>query len=257
MMNDKELKELLDGLYDKYNRPDFIENDPISIPHSFTERNDCEIAGFLASIIAWGNRKAIVKSARRMMEFMDNAPYDFTVNASQDELATLRRFVHRTFNGEDFTAFVLALRRLYRTRGGIGAFFEERYEATQDMRVVISEFRREFFDCEHPLRCEKHLSSIDKKASCKRINMYVRWMVRNDGRGVDFGLWRRIPASALYLPLDVHSGNMSRALGLLQRRQNDWRAVEEVTESLRRFDADDPVKYDFALFGAGIDGYLK
>lgn len=257
MMNDQELKELLDGLYDKYNRPDFIENDPISIPHSFTERNDCEIAGFLASIIAWGNRKAIVKSAHRMMEFMDNAPYDFTVNASQDELATLRRFVHRTFNGEDFTAFVLALRRLYRTRGGIGAFFEERYEATQDMRVVISEFRREFFDCEHPLRCEKHLSSIDKKASCKRINMYVRWMVRNDGRGVDFGLWRRIPASALYLPLDVHSGNMSRALGLLQRRQNDWRAVEEVTESLRRFDADDPVKYDFALFGAGIDGYLK
>ena len=257
MMNDQELKELLDGLYDKYNRPDFIENDPISIPHSFTEPNDCEIAGFLASIIAWGNRKAIVKSARRMMEFMDNAPYDFTVNASQDELATLRRFVHRTFNGEDFTAFVLALRRLYRTRGGIGAFFEERYEATQDMRVVISEFRREFFDCEHPLRCEKHLSSIDKKASCKRINMYVRWMVRNDGRGVDFGLWRRIPASALYLPLDVHSGNMSRALGLLQRRQNDWRAVEEVTESLRKFDADDPVKYDFALFGAGIDGYLK
>ena len=256
-MDTQELRELLDGLYDKYNCTDFIENDPISIPHSFSERNDREIAGFLASIIAWGNRKAIVKSARRMMEFMDNSPYDFTVNASQDELATLRRFVHRTFNGDDLTAFVLALRKLYLTRGGIGNFFEDRYEATHDMRVVISEFRREFFDCQHPLHCEKHLSSIDKKASCKRINMYVRWMVRDDGRGVDFGLWRRIPASALYLPLDVHSGNMSRALGLLQRKQNDWKAVEEVTDSLRRFDADDPVKYDFALFGAGIDGYLK
>lgn len=256
-MNTQELRELLDGLYDKYNCTDFIENDPISIPHSFSDRNDREIAGFLASTIAWGNRKAIVKSARRMMEFMDNSPYEFTVGASDEELQCLERFVHRTFNGNDFKAFILALRRLWLTCGGIGRFFEDRYEATQDMRIAISDFRREFFECSHPQHCEKHISSIDKKASCKRINMYIRWMVRRDGRGVDFGLWDRIPASALYLPLDVHSGNMSRALGLLVRKQNDWKAVEEVTDSLRRFDPEDPVKYDFALFGAGIDGFLK
>lgn len=256
-MNHSELKELLDGLYDKYDRPEFIAEDPISVPHMFTGREDREIAGFLAATIAWGNRKAIVKNARRMMEFLDNDPYRFVMEASDADLACLRQFVHRTFNGGDFTAFVLALRRLYREKGGIGRFFEDRFAATGDMRTVLSEFRHEFFACDHPQRCEKHLSSIDRKASCKRLNMYIRWMVRRDDRGVDFGIWDSIPASALYLPLDVHSGNMSRALGLLERRQNDWRAVEEVTATLRGFDADDPVKYDFALFGAGIDGYLK
>lgn len=251
------MRELLDSLYEKYNTPGFVENDPISVPHMFQGREDREIAGFLASTIAWGNRKAIVKSGRRMVDFLDNSPYDFTMNASEKELATLERFVHRTFNGKDFASFVKALRRLYRERGGIGCFFEERYAATEDIRRVLSEFRTEFFACDHFPHCEKHISSIDKKASCKRLNMYIRWMVRDDGRGVDFGLWKTIPASALYLPLDVHSGNMSRALGLLGRKQNDWKAVEEVTEALRQFDPADPVKYDFALFGAGIDGYLK
>lgn len=255
-MEKEELKELLDALYEKYDTPDFVENDPVSVPHMFTGREDREIAGFLASTIAWGNRKAIVKSGRRMVEFMDNSPYDFTLNASERELASLERFVHRTFNGRDFASFVTALRRLYRECGGIGGFFEERYAATGDLRRVLSEFRTAFFACDHSPHCEKHLSSIDRKASCKRLNMYVRWMVRDDGRGVDFGLWKSIPPAALYLPLDVHSGNMSRALGILTRRQNDWKAVEEVTEALRRFDPEDPVKYDFALFGAGIDGYL-
>lgn len=256
-MERNELKELLDALHDKYNTPDFIADDPISVPHMYTGREDREIAGFLAATIAWGNRKAIVKSCRRMMQFMDDVPYDFTMNASDDELRTLEKFVHRTFNGHDFAAFVRAMRRMYAEKGGIGRFFEDRYEACGDLRQVLSEFRREFFAAEHPVHCEKHVSSIDKKASCKRLNMYLRWMVRDDGRGVDFGMWKRIPASALYLPLDVHSGNMSRALGLMERRQNDWRAVEEVTETLRGFDPADPVKYDFALFGAGIDGYLK
>ncbi len=248
------LKELLDALYDRYDTVDFIADDPVSVPHMFTRKEDREIAGFLAATVAWGNRRAIARSGRRMMELMDDAPYDFTMDASGAELGRLRRFVHRTFNGDDLVAFVTSLRRVCAAWGGIGDFFERRYAATGDLRCVLAEFRREFFACDHPVRCEKHLASIERRASCKRLNMYLRWMVRDDGRGVDFGLWRTIPASALYLPLDLHSGTTARALGLLQRRQNDWRSVEEVTEALRTLDAADPVKYDFALFGAGIDG---
>lgn len=256
-MEKQELKELLDGLHDKYNRPDFIENDPISIPHRFSRKEDVEISGFLASVIAWGNRKAIVKSASRMMDVMDNEPYDFIMNASGGELLGAQNFVHRTFNGDDFYHFLLSLKRLYENAGGLGGFFGDAWKRTGDMRIVLSEFRREFFSADHPPRCEKHLSSIDKKAACKRLNMFLRWMVRDDGRCVDFGIWNAIPPSALYLPLDVHAGNMGRELGLLSRRQNDWKAVEEITSALREFDPEDPVKYDYALFGAGIAGYLK
>ena len=212
---DDELKELLERLHDKYNRPEFIEDDPISVPHRYTDRADREIAGFLAATIAWGNRRAIVTSGHRMMRRMD------------------------------------------RRSGGLGVFFEERYAAAQSIPAVLSEFRREFFSCDHAPRCEKHLSSIDRGAACKRLCMFLRWMVRRDERGVDFGQWTRIPMSALYIPLDLHTGDMARALGLLSRRQNDWRAVEEVTAALRGFDPADPVRYDFSLFGAGIDGYLK
>lgn len=256
-MTKQELKELLDELHDKYNDTGFIENDPISIPHRYTRTEDIEISGFLAATIAWGNRKAIVKSASRMMDIMGDEPYDFTVNASEAELNMARKFVHRTFNGEDFYHFILSLRALYVNEGGLGGFFQDKWQETQDMRVVLSEFRRRFFSENHPVRCEKHLSSIDKKSACKRLNMYLRWMVRKDGRGVDFGLWDKIPMSDLYLPLDVHAGNMGRALGLLERKQNDWKAVEDITSALRKFDPQDPVRYDYALFGAGIAGYLK
>ena len=256
-METTELKELLEHLHDKYNNADFIAGDPISIPHSFSGRDDIEISGFLASTIAWGNRKAIVKSARRMVECMDGQPYDFTLNASDAELSKLHSFVHRTFNGTDFETFVRCIRALYAKYGGIGRFFETRYAELGDMRGVLSAFRSECFAASNWPHCEKHVSSIDNGAACKRLNMYIRWMVRRDCRGVDFGLWNSIPASALYLPLDVHSGNMGRALGLLTRKQSDWKAVEQITASLRAFDADDPVKYDFSLFGAGIDGYLK
>lgn len=248
----QELRELLEELHDKYNDVSFIESDPISIPHAFSAKEDIEIAGFLAAAIAWGNRKAIVKSGNRMMEYMDGAPYDFTMNSSDAELAGLETYVHRTFNGGDFADFVKALRRMYTVHGGIGGFFERGYAASGDIRTVLSDFRREFWSCDHRPRAEKHVSSIDRGASCKRLNMYIRWMVRRDGRGVDFGLWKSIPASAIYMPLDIHSGNTGRALGLLDRRQNDWRAVEELTASLRGFDPLDPVKYDFSLFGAGI-----
>ena len=256
-MQKEELHELLEHLHDKYNRAEFIEPDPISIPHSFSDRHDREISGFLAAAIAWGNRKAIVKSAKRMVQYMDYAPADFVRNASEQELRHLQTYVHRTFNGQDFTDFVLCMRHIMERWGGIGEFFEQNYLATQDMAQVLSLFRREFFSYDHNPHCEKHLSSIDKGAACKRLNMYLRWFVRHDDRGVDFGLWRKIPMSALYLPLDIHTGNMGRALGLLNRNQNDWKATAEITASLREFNADDPVRYDFSLFGAGIDGFLK
>ena len=198
----------------------------------------------------------IVSNGRRMMELMGNVPYEFVMEANERALERLDRFVHRTFNGQDLTAFVWALRRLCRQWGSLGNFFETRYGETGDMRSVLADFRREFFACEHPARCEKHVAAIERGASCKRLNMFLRWMVRDSSRGVDFGLWRRIPPSALYLPLDLHSGQVARALGLLERRQNDWRAVEEVTAALRRFDPADPVKYDFALFGAGVNGAM-
>ncbi|MCM1151596.1 MAG: TIGR02757 family protein [Alistipes sp.] len=250
---DDALRELLERLYDRYDRPEFIGDDPISVPHRYSDRADREIAGFLAATIAWGNRKAIVRNGIRMMLAMDDAPADFVRNASDCELAALDRFVHRTFNGGDLRDFVLALRSLTERFGGLGAFFEGRYEVSGSVPQTLAEFRREFFRCSHAPRCEKHLSSIEKGAACKRLCMFLRWMVRRDDRGVDFGLWQRIPASALFLPLDIHTGEMGRALGLLSRRQNDWRAVEQITAALRRFDPDDPVRFDFALFGAGVD----
>ena len=252
-----ELHDLLETLYDRYNRTEFIEPDPISIPHSFERAEDKEIAGFLAATIAWGNRKAIVKSARRMVEMMDNAPFDFTMNASEEDLRPLLRYVHRTFNGEDFTDFIRALRELCTKWGSVGGAFEGLYEREGSIPKVLAELRKDFFEVDHSLHCEKHLSSIAKGASCKRLNMYLRWFVRQDERGVDFGLWRKIPMSALYLPLDLHTGNMGRALGLLNRNANDWKAVEEITSALRQHDINDPVKYDYALFGAGIEGFLK
>ncbi len=256
-MKEQELHDLLDTLHDTYNCPDFIEDDPVSVPHCFSAQEDIEISGFLSATIAWGNRKAIVKNARRMMDYMHNRPYDFIISASDKELECLKPFVHRTFNGEDFIYFVLALRKIYQDFDNMGHFFEKEYASTKDMRRVLSRFRMCFFSTEHAPHCEKHLSSVDRGAACKRLNMFVRWMVRRDDRGVDFGLWRKIPMSALYLPLDVHSGNVARELCLLSRKQNDWKAVEEVTMNLRRFDADDPVRYDFSLFGAGIHSRLS
>ncbi len=256
-MEHDELKELLDRLHDKYDRPEFIADDPICVPHRYAGRNDREIAGFLAATIAWGNRKAIVRSGLRMMQCMDDAPADFVRNASDRELDLLASYAHRTFNGGDLRDFVLALRRFETEWGGVGAFFEAQYARLGDLPAVLAAFRCEFFRAEHAARCEKHLSSVERGAACKRLCMYLRWMVRHDDRGVDFGEWRGIPMSALRLPLDVHAAAVGRALGLLRRRRNDWRAVEEVTAALRAFDPRDPVRYDYALFGAGIDGYLN
>ncbi len=253
----EQVAELLEQLYERYNTPEFVAEDPISVPHRYERREDREIAGFMSATIAWGNRRAIVKSAHRMMEYMDDAPYDFVCGASEEELARLSSYVHRTFNGGDFRDFVLALRSICERYGGVGNLFEESFEESGSMAHTFARFRREFFVTPHETRCEKHLSSIERGAACKRLCMYVRWMVRRDGRGVDFGMWDKIPTSALYMPLDLHSGNIARLLGLLSRKQNDWRAVEELTAKLREFDVEDPVKYDFALFGAGISGFFK
>lgn len=250
----EELKELLENLVERYNNQSFIADDPISIPHRFVTRNDIEIAGFLTATIAWGNRKAIVKNANRMIDMMGAEPFRFVMEADDIELLEMSNFVHRTFNGGDFIYFLMALRMIYTQHGGIGYYFEHEYEKTGDMREVLKNFRAMFFKLNHERRVEKHLSSIEKGAACKRLNMYIRWMVREDTTGVDFGLWRKIPSSALYLPLDVHSAKVGRDLGLLKRKQNDWRSVEEITENLRIFDKNDPVKYDYALFGVGVNG---
>lgn len=239
------MKETLDALCDRFNRPEFIVDDPVSIPHGFSKREDIEIAGFLAATIAWGNRKMILRNARCMMELMDNAPHDFIVGASEREFDG---FVHRTFNSQDFKDFITALRRMEQRHGGLGGFFEKEWERTGDMKAVLAGFYNEFEGVRG-----KHVSCVERGGACKRLNMFLRWMVRRDGRGVDFGLWTKIPTSALYLPLDVHSGRTARALGLLNRKQDDWRAVEEVTYALRTLDPADPVKYDFALFGLGVN----
>lgn len=256
-MNRDELYELLEALHDKYNSEEFIAADPISVPHSFSCKSDIEISGLLSATIAWGARPMIVRNGQRMMSYMDNAPTEFVMGATEKELRSLDGFVHRTFNSSDLRDFILAIRNLCERYGSIGNFFQQRYLATESITDVLCDFRREFLSVAHSPHCEKHISSIERKAACKRLNMYLRWMVRKDNRGVDFGLWQSIPASALYLPLDVHSGNMARELGLLERKQNDWLAVEQVTRRLADFSPSDPVKYDFSLFGAGVSGYLK
>ena len=255
-MSYEEVLDVLESLHDKYNNEEFIAPDPISVPHSFTAKGDIEIAGFLAATIAWGNRRMIVQSAHRMMRYMDNAPYDFVVGASDAELDKLASYVHRTFNGQDLCDFIIALRHIVGEWGGLGDYFEGKYEELGDMRCVLAAFRRDFHAAPHDKHSEKHLSSIERGAACKRLCMYLRWMVRRDSRGVDFGLWRKIPMSALYMPLDVHTGRMGRGMGLLNRKQDDWKAVEELTGALRRFNADDPVRYDYSLFGVGISRLL-
>jgi uncharacterized protein (TIGR02757 family) len=246
------LKEFLEEKYDLYNRPQFIDSDPIQIPHSFSIPEDIEIAGFLAATIAWGQRKSIITNARRLMDRMGNAPFEFVMNSNTDQIGRIDGFVHRTFNSGDCAYFIKSLRNIYLNHNGLKCFFEESFAQNGEISNVLSEFRTLFFEISVNPHAGKHVSDVGKGSSGKRLNMYLRWLVRNDQRGVDLGLWKKIPASALYLPLDLHTGNVARKLGILQRNQNDWKAVAEVTSALRKLDASDPVKYDFALFGLGI-----
>lgn len=246
------LPALLNEKADWYNRPWFIESDPIQIPHRYTCKSDIEIAAFLTATIAWGSRPLIIRSASKMMELMGNQPFDFVMAAGQSQLQRLETFVHRTFSGIDLLFFVQSLRSIYKLHGGLEGVFTESFTASPSVAKALIAFRQMFFNQPHPERTRKHVSDVAKNAAAKRLNMFLRWMVRKDSRGVDFGLWQNIPMSALYLPLDLHTGNTARKLGILTRKQNDWKAVEEVTSVLQTFDSADPVRYDFALFGLGI-----
>ncbi len=252
-MNSTDIKGLLEELHDRFNRVDFIENDPISIPHSFTKKEDIEIAGYLSAILAWGKRSQIILKANSLMELMDNAPHDFVINANNKELTRLNSFYYRTFQAVDAHFFIVALKHIYKECGGLETLFTSEYQKTKGIESGLKRLFSVFEGLPHEQRSMKHIANISKGSSAKRLNMFLRWMVRKDNRGVDFGLWDSIPMSALYLPLDVHTGRTARELKLLLRKQNDWKSVEEVTFKLRTFSPMDPVKYDFALFGAGIE----
>lgn len=250
-MNSSELKDFLDEKVVQYNTLDFIESDPVQIPHLFSQKEDIEIAGFLSATIAWGNRKMIIKNSHKMMDLMGNAPYDFVMSHTENDLERLDTFVHRTFNGQDFASFVKSIKNIYENHNGLEAVYAKNQEA-QTMQNSISEFKKTFFEIPHQYRTQKHISDPLKNSAAKRINMYLRWMVRQDTKGVDLGIWKSISPASLSCPLDVHSGNVARKLGMLTRKQNDGRALAELDIKLREFDANDPVKYDFALFGLGV-----
>jgi uncharacterized protein (TIGR02757 family) len=248
-----DLKPFLEEKYRLYNRNWFIESDPVSIPHLFTKKEDIEIAGFLAATIAWGNRKSILNNANRLMQMMDNAPHDFVLTATAKDLKPFNAFVHRTFNGIDCVYFLTALKEIYLNHGGLeNAFSTGVNKDDTDVSNAIANFRTLFFMGNYPARTGKHVSDPLAGSSAKRLCMYLRWMVRKDEFGVDFGIWKGISQGILSCPLDVHSGNVARKLGLLERKQNDWKAVTELTTNLKQFDPTDPVKYDFALFGLGV-----
>lgn len=250
-MTKSELKEFLDEKVDLYNHPNFIESDPIQIPHLYTLKEDIEIAGFLAATIAWGNRKMIINNAKRMMDLMGNSPYDFVMSHNGNDLQRLETFVHRTFNGQDFIGFIKSLQNIYLNHGGLESIFTLHQEK-DSMQNAISKFKTIFFEIEHLNRTEKHISDPNKNSSSKRLNMWLRWNCRQDNKGVDLGIWKSISPSQLSCPLDVHSGNVARKLGLLTRKQNDAKALAELDQNLRALDPNDPVKYDFALFGLGV-----
>jgi uncharacterized protein (TIGR02757 family) len=249
-MTKSELKDFLDEKVIQYNNFDFIESDPIQIPHMYSLKEDIEIAGFLSATIAWGNRKMIIQNSKKLMNLMGNSPYDFVMNHSDDNLDSLDNFVHRTFNSQDAKTFMKALQNIYKNHNGLEAIFSKN-QNENSMQKSIHEFKKVFFEIDHLQRTQKHVSDPLNNSAAKRINMYLRWMIRNDNK-VDFGIWKSISTSKLSCPLDVHSGNVARKLGLLKRKQNDGKALAELDIALRKLDKNDPVKYDFALFGLGV-----
>ena len=244
------LKQFLDSKVKVYNQPAFIKDDPISIPHLFTKKQDIEIAGFFAAVFAWGNRTTIIGKSKELMQRMDNSPYAFIKDHSTKDLKKLNAFKHRTFNEDDLYYFIEFLHLQYSKYNSLeAAFFPI---PNLDAEHGLTHFKKYFFSVEHLKRTEKHISSPLQKSTCKRLNMFLRWMIRNDNKGVDFGLWKNISPSKLICPIDVHVARVSKKLGLLKRKQVDWLAAIELTEALKKLDKDDPVKYDFALFNLGV-----
>ena len=250
-LSHNELKAFLDAKAEQYERPEFIASDPIQIPRQYTRLQDIEIAGFLTATIAWGNRKSILQSADRILQAMDGAPFEFVMHHQQADLEGLAKLGHRTFKGEDLVYFVRALRELYSNYHSLEEVFLAHLQ-DRDIQRAISGFKAEFFSWPHRQRTEKHLGDPYRNSAAKRMNMFLRWMVRPSDRGVDLGIWKRLSPADLSCPLDVHSGRVARRLGLLKRKQNDAKAVNELDTSLRLLDTADPVRYDYALFGLGV-----
>lgn len=256
-MNPIALKEFLDGKVAQYNQPGFITDDPVSIPHRFTKKQDIEIAGFFAATLAWGQRKTIIRKCRELMDLMDNDPYNFIVNHTDHDLKPFLNFKHRTFNATDTLYFIEFLRSFYRSHQSL----EEAFMVPADERTVekgLIAFHNLFFGMTgFPARTKKHVATPLRGSTCKRLVMYLRWMVRNDKKGVDFGIWKKILPAQLVCPCDLHVDRVARALKLVKRKQTDWQTALELTDRLRKFDPVDPVKYDFALFGLGIEGWMN
>ena len=252
MFSYNEMKDFLELKYDQFNNPSFIDCDPVSIPHQYTLKQDIEISGFLTATIAWGRRDLIINAANTLMDLMGQSPLDFILSSNEKGLDKVNEFYYRTFNGTDCRTFIDGLRNIYTRFDSMEDILAGYLEKVSGWKEAVMQLRNEFFRIPHRQRTLKHFADISKGAAGKRINMFFRWMIRDDGRGVDFGIWKSIDKSVLYIPLDYHTGNTSRALGLLERKQDDWKAVEELTAVLRQFDEKDPVKYDFSLFGLGI-----
>ncbi|MEM9921173.1 MAG: TIGR02757 family protein [Bacteroidota bacterium] len=253
-MNTSKLRTYLDEAADRFNRPDFIENDPISIPHSFQKQQDIEIMGFWTAMLAWGQRVTIINKAKELAKLMDHQPHDFILHHKEKDRKKFLEFKHRTFNSTDTLYFLEFLQHWYRSHDSLEEAFTKHLQSDDPHTGnALTGFHKLFFSLEHaPHRTRKHVATPARKSSCKRLNMFLRWMVRKDDRGVDFGLWNNIRTDQLLIPLDVHVERIARRLGLLTRKQRDFQAVVELTEQLRRFDPNDPVRYDFSLFGIGV-----
>ena len=252
-----DLKDFLDSKVAQYNRLDFIENDPIQIPHQYQKKQDVEIAGFFAAILAWGQRATIIKKCKELMQMMDNAPHDFIKNHSTEDLKPFLLFKHRTFNATDALYFIHFLKNFYKENESLENAFVSEISENQDnnkVKLALTYFHHLFFSLEDsPSRTRKHVATPASHSACKRLNMYLRWLVRKDGQGVDFGLWHKLSPADLICPLDLHVERIARKIGFITRKQTDWQTAMELTENLRRLDSEDPVKYDFALFGLGLE----
>ncbi len=253
-MIDNKLKDFLNKKVDEYNQPFFIVPDPISIPHLFSKKQDIEIAGFFAAIFAWGNRTTIINKSKELMQLMDNAPHQFCLTATEKDLKKLLHFKHRTFNPTDLYYFIAFFQYHYSSNHSLEtAFTKSMKPGDENIENALNGFYNYFFSLEHvPKRTLKHIASPAKKATCKRLSMYLRWMVRNDNKGVDFGLWKNISPSQLVIPLDLHVARVARHFGLLKRKQTDWLATLEITKAIKTLNKNDPSKYDFALFALGV-----
>ncbi|MBX7205789.1 MAG: TIGR02757 family protein [Bacteroidia bacterium] len=258
-MKKESLKKLLDAKVEAYNAQLFIETDPVSIPHLFTKKQDIEITGLLAATLAWGQRVTILKNCRKLINWMDHAPHDFMLNHQPKDLKRFEGFVHRTFNDTDLLYFLHFLQWHYRQHASLEwAFAAGIKKVDTTIEGGLNHFRELFFSLsDFPARTKKHVASPAQHSACKRLCMYLRWMVRSDNRGVDFGIWKKIKPAQLQCPLDLHSGRTARNLGLLTRSYDDWKAVCELTDNLRAMDNNDPVKYDFALYGMGVFEGMK